>query len=239
MSDDRYAPRFQPISERVRASQWRRFNDWTYLTNMNEKNILAKSRPYSLNIPIIPFLGRSHSPTSSHPTGAYMSLSKKIAAKLKADGITAVQAAKQAGITAITFKAVLAGKSVPNSRSVDKYAKFLGMSTDEVLAIAGSRKGKAKGKAKTAKAKKPGKRGRPPGKAKRGRPAGKAKRGRPPGKAKRGRPPGKAKAAKVPGRRGRPAKPGVPAGKVKAVGKQIARAQKVLDRLAVIVAKLG
>jgi len=163
-----------------------------------------------------------------------MSLSKKIAAKLKADGLTAAQAAKQAGITAITFKAVLAGKSVPNSRSVDKYAAFLGMSADEVLAIAGSRKGK--GGRKAAKAKKPGKRGRPPGKgkAKRGRPPGKAK-----GKAKRGRPPGKAKAAKVPGRRGRPAKPGVPLGKVKAVGKQIARAQKVLDRLAGIVAKLG
>src|SRR5690606_26888675 len=163
----------------------------------------------------------------SHFPGACMSLSKKIAAKLKTDGLTAAQAAKQAGITAITFKAVLAGKSVPNSRSVDKYAKFLGMSTDEVLAIAGSRKGKGK----AAKAKKPGKRGRPPGKSKRGRPAGKAKRGRPPGKA--------SKAAKVPGRRGRPAKPGVPLAKVKAVAKQIARAQKVLDRLAGTVAKLG
>lgn len=158
-----------------------------------------------------------------------MTLSKKIAAKLKADGLTAAQAAQQAGITAITFKAVLAGKSVPNSRSVDKYAKFLGMSAEEVLAIAGSRKGKGKGKAKAAKT--PGKRGRPPGKAKRGRPPGKAK-------SKPGRP-AKAKAAKVPGRRGRPAKPGVPAGKVKAVAKQIARAQKVLDRLASTVAKLA
>ncbi len=169
-----------------------------------------------------------------------MSLSKKIAAKLKADGLNAAQAAQKAGITAITFKAVLAGKSVPNSRSVDKYAKFLGMTTEEVLAIAGSRKGKGKGKAKAAKT--PGKRGRPPGKAKGkpGRPLGKAKRGRPPGKAK-GKPgrPAKAKAAKVPGRRGRPAKPGVPAGKVKAVAKQIARAQKVLDRLAGTVAKLA
>lgn len=164
-----------------------------------------------------------------------MSLSKKIAAKLKADGLSVAQAAQQAGITAITFKAVLAGKSVPNSRSVDKYAKFLGMSTDEVLAIAGSRKGKGKGKGKAKAAKTPGKRGRPPGKAKRGRPPGKAKGkpGRKPGR------PAKAKAAKAPGRRGRPAKPGVPVGKVKAVAKQIARAQKVLDRLAGTVAKLA
>jgi len=153
-----------------------------------------------------------------------MSLSKLIKAKLKADGLTTAQAAKKAGITAITFKAVTAGTSVPNSRSLSKYASFLGISLEEAQKLAGDRKGKGmkRGpkpgkKAKAAKAPKAAKngaakRGRPPGKAKAAKAAKPAKRGRPPGKAKaakaakpakaakRGRPPGKAKAAK----RGRP-----------------------------------
>jgi len=146
-----------------------------------------------------------------------MSLSKLIKAKLKADGLTTAQAAKTAGITAITFKAVTAGTSVPNSRSLSKYAAFLGLSLPEAQKLAGDRKGKGmkRGpkpgkKAKVAKAPKgAAKRGRPPGKAKAAKAAKPAKRGRPPGKAKavkaakpakRGRPPGKAKAAK----RGRP-----------------------------------
>jgi len=136
-----------------------------------------------------------------------MSLSKLIKAKLKADGLTTAQAAKKAGITAITFKAVTAGTSVPNSRSLSKYASFLGISLEEAQKLAGDRKGKGmkRGpkpgkKAKVAKAPKgAAKRGRPPGKAKAAKaakPAKAAKRGRPPGKAKaakRGRPPGKAK----------------------------------------------
>lgn len=149
-----------------------------------------------------------------------MSLAKHIDAKLKADKLTPAQGAAKAGITAVTFKAVLAGKSVPNKRSLGKYAKFLGLSAEQTAALAGTR-------AKTKKAgKKPGKRGRPPGKKKAG------KRGRPPGKkgkkGKRGRPPGT-----------KNAKGGVAPGKLKAVGKQIARAQKVLAKLAAVVAKLG
>jgi|GEM_PF-6996641 len=147
-----------------------------------------------------------------------MSLSKLIKAKLKADDLTTAQAAKKAGITAITFKAVTAGTSVPNSRSLSKYADFLGLSLPEAQKLAGDRKGKGmkRGpkpgkKAKVAKAPKAAKkgaakRGRPPGKAKaakaakRGRPPGKAKAAKAAKPAKRGRPPGKAKAAK----RGRP-----------------------------------
>ena len=139
-----------------------------------------------------------------------MSLAKLIAAKLSSTGLSAAQGAAKAGITAVTFKAVLAKKSVPNKRSLTKYAKFLDISVDEAAKLAGNRakKGK-KSAAKAAKAaRKPGKRGRPPGKAK--------------------------KAAKKSVK-----KAGVAFGKLKAIGKQIARAQKVLAKLAASVAKLG
>lgn len=86
-----------------------------------------------------------------------MSLSKKLGARVKASGLSPAAAALKAGITLITFNAVLAGKSVPNARTIPKYAKFLKISTKDMKALAGNRKGR-KTKAK---------RGRKPGKSKR------------------------------------------------------------------------
>lgn len=149
----------------------------------------------------IAYLFNTH--RTSHQENDCMSLAKHIAAKLKAEGLTPAQGATKAGITAVTFKAVLAGKSVPNKRSLGKYAKFLGLGAEETIALAGTRAKKA------GKGKKPGKRGRPPGK----------------------------KSGSKLGKRGRRAA-GVAPGKLKAVSKQIARAQKVLAKLAGVVAKL-
>lgn len=112
-----------------------------------------------------------------------MSLAQKLTQKIEADGLTVAKAAEQAGISLPSFRAAVAGKSVPNARSVDKYASFLGISVDEVKALAGDRAAAAP------------KRGRPAGKGRKpGRPAG-AKRGRPAGKVKAGRSVGDAGAA--------------------------------------------
>lgn len=130
-----------------------------------------------------------------------MSLKKLLTEKLKATGQNANEAAKAAGITPITFKAVLAGKSVPNARSLPKYASFLGLSTDEVAKIAGDRKGK-----KTASGKKPG---RPAKSAQAAKAAGVAKKRGRPAKAKVAK---SAKAKKAPTKkRGRPAQMTAPA----------------------------
>ncbi len=109
-------------------------------------------------------------------------LTDAVEAKLAADGVSATAAAKAAGLSLPSFRAVLKGKSVPNARGLKKYAKLLGISEEEVNALAGDspkakrgRKGKGKGK----KAK--GKPGRKPGKKAKGKP------GRKPGrKAKSG-----------------------------------------------------
>ncbi len=105
-------------------------------------------------------------------------LSNMLNAKIEGDGLTMTSAAEKAGISLPSFIAAVKGKSVPNSRSIDKYAAFLGVSVDEVRAAssdADSPRGKGKGKGT-------GKRGpgRPPGTGKRGP-------GRPPGRG-RGRP---------------------------------------------------
>ena len=103
------------------------------------------------------------------------SLAQLLNAKITKDGLAVTAAAKKAGISFPSFHAALHGKSVPNARSVNKYASFLGISIAEVQAASGkpakaakAAKGKAKkgAKAKKAakgKAKKAGRRGRPPG----------------------------------------------------------------------------
>ncbi len=110
------------------------------------------------------------------------SLAQLLSAKIAEDGLAVTVAAKKAEISFPSFHAALHGKSVPNARSVDKYAAFLGITTSDVQAASGkpAKKGKAakgamkakKGKVKKAKAKKVkkakkakkgGRRGRPPG----------------------------------------------------------------------------
>jgi hypothetical protein len=95
-------------------------------------------------------------------------LAKLLAAKIKSAGLNVTTAAKKAGISFPSFHAAMIGKSVPNARSVDKYAAFLGITAPEVMTAAGKKPAKAKSA-------KPGRRGRPPGsknkKSKGGRPA--------------------------------------------------------------------
>lgn len=99
-------------------------------------------------------------------------LSSMLAAKIKSAGLNFTAAAKALDISSPSLRAVLASRSAPNSRSLGKYAKFLGISEEKVAAIGGPRGGKG-GK----------RRGRPPGK---GKAKAKGKPGRPklPGVAK-------------------------------------------------------
>jgi hypothetical protein len=115
-------------------------------------------------------------------------LTEAVEAKLAAEGVSATAAAKSVGLSLPSFRAVLKGKSTPNARGVKKYAKLLGISDEEALAMVAADGG---GK----------KRGRKAG-AKPGRKAG-AKRGPKPGRkagAKRGPKPGR-KAGAKPGRK--------------------------------------
>ncbi len=135
-------------------------------------------------------------------------LAKLVSQKLKADGLTVTAAAKSAGISLPSFRGVVSGKSVPNARSVDKYATFLGISVDQLVSAAGKATRGPKGKAKAKKASKAVKGAK---KAKRGRPA-------------------KAAAPKVPGRRGRPPTPGPSPRVIKRLVAQLARAEKALGK---------
>jgi hypothetical protein len=96
-------------------------------------------------------------------------LAALLTAKMQADGLNFTSAAAKLKLSAPSLRAILDGRSAPNSRSVPKYAKFLGISTEQVIAAGGQRGG-----GKGAK-----RRGSPPGKVK-------GKRGRPrlPGVAK-------------------------------------------------------
>lgn len=74
-------------------------------------------------------------------------LSSLIAIEIKRRKSTPAAMAKDLGLAYPSFLAVLAGKSVPNARSLPKYAKLVGMKVEKVIAIAGSRKwGSKKGK---------------------------------------------------------------------------------------------
>ena len=171
-----------------------------------------------------------------------MSLAKLLTQKIEADGLSLAQAAEKADVSLPSFRSVAAGKAVPNARSIDKYASFLGVSVEDVRAAAGSRGGAGKGKGKAKGKRGPG---RPPGKAKGkrgpGRPPGTGKRGpgRPPGTGKKlGRPPGSGK------KRGRPpgrkATGGGAGAALVAIGQALASAEGLMgDELAVHVHNLG
>ena len=87
-------------------------------------------------------------------------LKSLLAAKIQSSGLKITAAAKKAGVSFPSFHAAVIGKATPNARSVDKYAKFLGITAEEVMRAAGK---KAPGKAAAKTAGKPGRRGRPPG----------------------------------------------------------------------------
>jgi len=160
-----------------------------------------------------------------------MSLAKLLTQKIEADGLTLTAAAEKAGVSLPSFRSVAAGKAVPNARSIDKYANFLGISLEEAREAAGNRAGAAKGKRGP---------GRPKGKRGPGRPPGSGKRGpgRPPGSGKRGpgRPPGSGK------KRGRPAggSAGGAGAALAAITEALASAEALMgDELAVQVHNLG
>jgi len=102
-------------------------------------------------------------------------LSSLLAAKIKSADLNFTTAAKALDISAPSLRAVLGGHSAPNSRSLSKYAKFLGITEEKVAAIGGPRGGKD-GKAGK-------RRGRPPGTGK-AKPKGKPGRPKLPGVAK-------------------------------------------------------
>jgi hypothetical protein len=92
------------------------------------------------------------------------SLAQLLKAKITKDGLAVTAAAKKAVISFPSFHAALHGKSVPNARSVNKYASFLGITAAEVQAASGKAAKPAKAaKGTKKKAKKAGRRGRPPG----------------------------------------------------------------------------
>jgi transcriptional regulator with XRE-family HTH domain len=107
-----------------------------------------------------------------------MSFSQLLNDKLAASGKTLAEVAESIQVSLASLRGALAGSSVPNKRSLDKYAAFLGLTVDEAAALvkeakaaapaAGEKKPKGKGKAKAKAGAKPG---RKPGKA------GKAKGG--------------------------------------------------------------
>jgi len=68
-----------------------------------------------------------------------------IEAKLAAEGTSVTAAAKSVELSLPSFRAVLKGKSKPNARGLKKYAKLLGVSNEEVTAMVGGGKKKAKG----------------------------------------------------------------------------------------------
>ncbi len=107
------------------------------------------------------------------------SLSSMLAAKIKSTGLNFTAAADALGVSSPSLRSVLAGRAVPNSRSIGKYAKFIGVSEAKIVASAGTRGGKKGGK----------RLGRPPG-------SGNKAKGKDKPKGKPGRPklPGVAKA---------------------------------------------
>ena len=74
------------------------------------------------------------------------SLGNLITAKMKADGLNLTKAAKKVGVSLPSFRASLSGKSAPNARSIGKYASFLDLTTDAVMAAAGRTAKGPKGK---------------------------------------------------------------------------------------------
>ncbi len=83
-----------------------------------------------------------------------MTLANMIAAKLKELDLSPTAGAEKAGLAYPAFATALAGESLPNARTVKKYARFLGVGTEVVAKLVETAKGsKPKGK----------RRGRPPG----------------------------------------------------------------------------
>ena len=151
------------------------------------------------------------------------SLSSLVAAKIKSANLNAATAAAALDVSAPSLRSVLSGKAVPNSRSIGKYAKFLGVSEAVVIASAGSRGGKAPKAKASAKA------------------AGAKPRGRPPGagnKALAGAPAKAPKAAKSGKGPGRPKLPGVAKATLRLLTASVDSIQKRAASMLKVIAKI-
>jgi len=104
------------------------------------------------------------------------SIATLVANKIDESGQPLAAIAKQTGISLPSLRAVANGKSLPNARSLDKYAKFVGVSAEDLKAAVVATKEAGGPK------KRKGKPGRKPGKVAKGKP------GRKPGKVAKGKP---------------------------------------------------
>ncbi|GDY13914.1 hypothetical protein LBMAG53_27920 [Planctomycetota bacterium] len=80
------------------------------------------------------------------------SLSSLLTDKLAAEGLSIAQAAEKLGVAQPSFRKVVNGASVPNARSIGKYAAFLDKSVEDLKALATASRDSAS-KPKAAKAK--------------------------------------------------------------------------------------
>lgn len=104
-----------------------------------------------------------------------MSFTQLLNDKLAASGKTLIEVAEAIQVSLPSLRGALSGKSLPNKRSLDKYAAFLGVPVEEAAALIKTAKASAPAKPKTERKAK----GKPGRKAK----ATGAKPGRKPGKA--------------------------------------------------------
>ena len=92
------------------------------------------------------------------------SIATLVANKIDESGQPLAAIAKQTGISLPSLRAVANGKSLPNARSLDKYAKFVGVSAEDLKAAVVATKEAGGPK------KRKGKPGRKPGKVAKGKP---------------------------------------------------------------------
>ena len=102
-------------------------------------------------------------------------LSSALAAKVKADKLTLTALAEAIGASVPSVTTALKGKSFPNKSTAPKFAKFLGITVEELLAM---KKGKLANKAAPIAKTEPGAKAKPAPKVSKSKPA-KAKPAKP------------------------------------------------------------
>ncbi len=109
-------------------------------------------------------------------------LAKALSTKQKTDGMSVEALAKAIGVSTVSVRGVLKGKSKPNKATASKYATFLGLSEADIIGESAkpAKKSAAKGAAKAGK--KSGKKATKPAKAAKAK-AVKAVKATKPGKA--------------------------------------------------------
>lgn len=101
-------------------------------------------------------------------------LAKALSTKQKTDNLSIEALAKAIGVSAVSVRGALKGKSKPNKATASKYATFLGLSEADISGTSGKPAKAAKKAGKPAKKTKAGKK---PGKAKAAKSAAKQPKG--------------------------------------------------------------